>query len=234
MEGSIVARILLVEDDETLALSIRDNLQLEGHGVSWVDSGPKALVLADEENFDLIVLDVMLPEIDGYDVLKKIRITKQTPVLMISAKGRIQDRIKGLELEADDYLPKPFHLKEFLLRVQSLLRRAQQSAPEPETLTIGSAQINLGLMRVDFGKGESETLSPREAKMLRLLIKNSHRVTSRDEMLSVAWSDNENPSPRTVDNFIVKLRKWIEEDPSTPRYVLSHRGVGYSLRQDQK
>lgn len=223
--------LLLIEDDFSLGATLEENLKLEGYRVTKVDNGAEGLEQARHGGFDLIVLDVMLPQLSGFEVLSQLRTTSDTPVLMISAKGTPSDRIKGLELEADDYLAKPFHLKEFLLRIQRLLKRAEkQAAPLARTISIGQATFDLEGLTVTPASGQPEVLSSRESQFIKILIKNSGKVVSRDEVVHAVWGSHENPSTRTVDNLVVKLRRWIEKDPSHPHIIVSHRGIGYSLK----
>lgn len=223
------AKILLVEDDLSLAATLSENLKLEGYQIQCLNSGQAAIEAFRKPNYDLVVLDNMLPEYTGLEVLTHIRQISQVPVLMISAKGTSADRIKGLELQADDYLPKPFHLKEFLLRVQSLLRRTADSPPqEPGTYKIGKATFSLEGMFVKTEMGQ-EPLTAKEVGLLRLLITNAEKVVSREQILSAVWQNSEATTTRTIDNIIVKLRKMIEINPSEPEFIISHRGIGYSL-----
>lgn len=226
-----MTRILLVEDDKMLGETLKENLELEGYSVEWKQTGANLPELVNTVSFQLLILDVMLPVMTGIEALKEIRKTSQIPIIMISAKGSSQDRIHGLELQADDYLPKPFHLKEFLLRVQSLLRRTSENLPTLENAEIGRAKFDLKSFTVETANGERETLSAKEIGVLRLLLNQPNTVISRDEIIRSVWGKSEFPSTRTVDNFIVKLRKLIETDPTNPEWIISHRGVGYSLRR---
>ncbi len=224
-------RILLVEDDKLLGEILKENLELEGYFVEWRQTGAALPEYIKSNPFQLIILDVMLPVMSGLEALREIRNTSQVPIIMVSAKGSSQDRILGLELKADDYLSKPFHLKEFLLRVQSVLRRSQSKEfQEIQQAKIGRAQFDLESFTVETVSGEKEILSAKEIGVVRLLIRQSNKVVSREEILNSVWGTSEFPSTRTVDNFIVKLRKLIENDPSQPEWIISHRGVGYSLR----
>ena len=232
------AHLLLVEDDEILGATLAENLQSDGYSVVWIKDGALALSTIKQGRFDLIVLDRMLPHKEGIEILSELRSLSDVPVMMISARGGAQDRILGLEQKADDYLAKPFHLNEFLLRVKNLLRRsvtAQRSSPLPEgPLHIGKGIFDLAQLRVRFKDGSRDTLSEKEAKMIQLLWTHANRVVSRQNILDYAWGYQSDPSPRTIDNFIVKLRKWVETDPSDPQIIFSHRGLGYSLHTSNR
>ncbi len=220
--------IFLIDDDESLGLTLKENLEYEGYKVTWVQDGKEAQSKIKSSIFDLIVLDVMLPEITGLDLLTQLRMTHTTPVIMISAKGSAQDRIKGLMLKADDYLSKPFHLKEFILRVQSQLRRPH-SPNKKEAFNIGSSYVNLSQRKIVFHNKKIELLTKREVQLLQVLYNHSGSVISRDKIIVSVWQNSYTSSTRTVDNCILRLRKLLEPDPSNPQYILSQRGVGYSL-----
>jgi two-component system alkaline phosphatase synthesis response regulator PhoP len=224
-------RILLVEDDRSLGQTLKENLELENYRVDWLQSGAGLPDYVKAHSVDLIVLDVMLPVMTGLEALKEIRKSTPIPVMMISAKGSSQDRIQGLELKADDYLGKPFHLKEFLLRIQALLRRSQKQNEPSQFTEIGRAKFDLQSYTVETLDGEREILSAKEIGLIKLLLHQPNKVVSREEIINTVWGSSEFPTTRTVDNFIVKLRKLIEEDPSKPEWIISHRGIGYSLRR---
>jgi two-component system alkaline phosphatase synthesis response regulator PhoP len=228
--------ILLVEDDESLGATLAENLLLEGFTVDWVRDGQQGLQSAQRNIHHLIVLDLMLPGMTGLNILKELRVTSRVPVLMISAKGSAMDRIVGLEHAADDYLPKPFHLREFLLRIQNLLRREQNFSTQtlPHEAVIGEAVFNLASRTVQSRGEKVEQLSDKEIKLLQLLLSRTDSVVNRKEILDLVWGFNQFPTTRTVDNLIVQLRKWIEPDPGNPVWIISHRGVGYSLNSKQE
>lgn len=233
-----MSRILLVEDDESLGATLSENLILDGHQVTLETTGESGLQQFAGGHFDLVVLDVMLPGQSGLETLKALRLKSNCPVLMISAKGSSRDRIAGLELEADDYLPKPFHLREFQLRVQALLRRPANArgvdlSDMTGSLEIGEACFDFSAREVRY-RGTSETLTDKEIKLVKLLHNRKGQVVSRNEILDLVWGVEQNPSARTVDNFVVRLRKWIEKDASAPEFLISHRGVGYALKPSQK
>lgn len=226
-------RILLAEDEENLLKTIKLNLELEGYNVMAVDDGKKALDEFKARRFDLIVLDVMLPEIDGFSVCQTIRLeNSQVPILFLTAKSSSLDKVQGLKIGADDYLTKPFNLEEFLLRVQILLKR---SARNTSTENIKS-NYQFGKNKVDFltyniigTGGQEQQLSKREMLLLKLLIERKNNVVSREQILETIWGYDVYPSTRTIDNYILAFRKYFEQNPKEPRYFHSIRGVGYKF-----
>ena len=226
------SRILLVEDEDSLAIGLEYNLSEEGYIVTIAPDGRQALNCIDSEKFDLILLDIMLPYLDGFQVAQKIRDQfPQMPILMLTARTSARDRIKGLESGADDYLPKPFHLQELLLRIRGMLKRKNWY----QSVTAKSPFYQFGENDVDFENltcrtGNKELkLTAHEAMFLRYLIDNKGRVISRKEILEKVWNIDSDIETRTVDNFIVRLRKLFEPDPSQPIYILSVRGIGYKF-----
>jgi len=228
-------RILVVEDEHHIAEGLRLNLQLQGYEVLIAETGTSGLSAWKQWEPDLIVLDIMLPGIDGISVLKSIRLEdERLPVLILSAKNSAEDRVKGLVLGVDDYLSKPFNLDEFLLRVERLLKRnswvKEESKPEVERLT---DSYIFGDNKIEFGKslavckGEQLTLTEQEIRLLRLFIANRGRALSRGEILELAWGFSKSLTTRTVDNFVVRFRKYFEDDPKNPVYFKSRRSVGY-------
>jgi len=232
VEGSV---ILLVEDEESLAIGLEYNLTEEGYRVIRAADGAEALVRFDSEPVDLIVLDLMLPHIDGFEVARRVRErSPQIPILMLTARATAADRVRGLEFGADDYLTKPFHLKELLLRVKGMLRRKAWYRK-----TLGrDARFRFGDNEVDFAsllctaQGKSLRLTPLEAGLLKYLVENAGRVVPREELLENVWQTNGEVETRTVDNFIVRLRRYFEPDPSQPRYFKNVRGAGYEFRPE--
>jgi two-component system, OmpR family, alkaline phosphatase synthesis response regulator PhoP len=222
-------RILLVEDEEHLQEAIKLNLELEGYTVSAAGDGKKALKLFKQERFNLIVLDVMLPEMDGYQVCETIRLENpDIPILFLTAKGLEADRVYGLKKGADDYLTKPFNLEEFLLRVNILIRRSvKNTAPPVETYTINGWKINFSSYLASHSDGRQITLTKKEAMLLKLLTERENEVVSREQILETVWGYDIYPSTRTIDNFILSFRKYFEDDPRNPRHFHSVRGVGY-------
>ncbi len=225
-----MSRILLVEDEEHLAEAILLNLEMENHKVVHVSDGKTALSTFKNERFDLVLLDVMLPEIDGFTICETIRLENtSTPILIMTAKGTSSDRITGLKIGADDYLVKPFDLEELLLRVNNLLRRSISTEKEINTDShnIGKSTVNFKQYEVIDIQGKTHTLSKKEVLLLKLLIEKQGNVVSRQEILEKVWGYDVYPSTRTIDNFILAFRKYFEEDPKNPKYFHSVRGVGY-------
>jgi two-component system alkaline phosphatase synthesis response regulator PhoP len=221
--------ILLVEDEQNLASLIQLNLELEDLHVTHVDSGSKAIKIFQDKAFDLVILDVMLPEITGFEVCKMIKKNNpQIPVLFLTAKGTSQDKITGLSIGADDYMVKPFELKELLLRIQILLRRYPKSSNE-FILEFRGFHINFSTYEIKTPEGKPINLSLREIQFLRFLFENKNRVISRKEILEKIWSKNENPSSRTIDNFVMEFRKIFEDNPKEPKFFHSIRGIGYKF-----
>jgi len=221
-------RILLVEDEENIRKGIQLNLELDGYEVVVAEDGKKAMSRFQSEHFDLIVLDIMLPELDGLQVCEQIRLTNtKVPILMLTARGEAQDRIEGLKKGADDYLPKPFVLEEFLLRVNNLIKRTS-TAPEnsPEVYEFGTNKVNFLTYEAQGINGKF-TLTKREAMLLKLLIDRKNEVVSRQQILQSVWGYDVFPSTRTIDNFILSFRKNFEQDQRKPKYFHSVRGVGY-------
>lgn len=226
-------RILLVEDEEHLIDVIKLNLEAEGFIVKVADNGKKAIDRFFEERFDLIVLDIMLPYVDGIKVCEAIRLeNKQIPILMLSAKSTVSDRVLGLKSGADDYLVKPFDLEEFLLRVQLLIKRNARAEGDNGTLenySFGNNSINFLTYEFVGINGETGKLSAKENKLLRLLIERNNEVVSRDYILELIWGVDVYPSTRTIDNYLLNFRKYFEQDPRSPKYFHSVRGVGYKF-----
>ncbi len=223
-------RILIVEDEPHMQTGLRDNLEFEGYDVEVAGDGETGLHAMLEGGFDLVILDVMLPKRSGFDVCRMARHKGCTSsILMLTAKGEEIDKVLGLELGADDYLTKPFGLRELLARVKALLRR---QARQTEA---GSPRIRLGRLELDLEgyealcDGEPAGMSHLEFEVLRYLYEHRGRTVSRDQLLEQVWGYENSPTSRTVDNFILKLRQKIETDPSAPRHILTVHGVGYKL-----
>lgn len=243
-----MSRILVVEDEAHLAQGLRFNLELEGHFVEVTDNGEEALafLLKQKQKFDALVLDVMLPGIDGFTVARELRAAQNfIPLLMLTARARPEDVLNGFESGADDYLPKPFNLEILIARVGSLLRRKDwmRSVPavtaEPERMDVYTFDGN----EVDFERlelragGRVVQLTLMESDLLRYLIKNGGHPVSRKAILENVWNLREDTDTRAIDNFIVRLRRYIEPDPSKPKYLRTVRGLGYEFianPQDQK
>jgi two-component system alkaline phosphatase synthesis response regulator PhoP len=224
--------ILLVEDEENLRKTIQLNLEMEGYQVSTASTGTAGLEKGRSGHFDLIILDVMLPGIDGFDICREIRLKDtEVPILFLTAKGSGEDRVKGLKIGADDYLTKPFHLEEFLLRVSSLIRRRRmpQVQPVAEIFRFGGNEINFKTFEILNLKGEIYTLGKKEILLLKLLSEKENEVVSREEILEMVWGADAYPSTRTIDNYILAFRKYFEPQPRDPKYFHSIRGVGYKF-----
>jgi len=227
--------ILLVEDEETLAIGLEYNLTEEGYHVLRADDGLKAISLFESNDVDLVVLDIMLPHLDGFGVAEKIREqSPQVPILMLTARTTAEDRIHGLEIGADDYLTKPFHLKELLLRIQGMLIRKRwyrDSITEGTTYRFGEIEVDFATLNAQVG-GDKKRLTPLEATLFRYLSSNPGRIIPREELLEKVWHTISDMETRTVDNFIMRLRKYFEPDSSAPIYFRSIRGAGYLFTPD--
>jgi DNA-binding response OmpR family regulator len=223
-------KILIVEDEPAMRNGLRDNLEFEGYKVETAVDGKDGLNKIHQSDFDLVILDVMMPELSGYDVLKKIRIEGiELPVIMLTAKGEEVDKVLGLEFGADDYIIKPFSLRELIARIKAVLRRTSPAgATCDEFILIGNLKINFHHYTA-FQNNIEAILSHKEAELLNLLYSNKNRNVSRDEILDKVWGENMHITTRTIDNFIVKLRQKIEADPKNPRIILTVHGLGYKL-----
>jgi two-component system alkaline phosphatase synthesis response regulator PhoP len=222
-------RILLVEDELSLQQMIAFNLEAEGYEVVAVNDGKKALDLLPSINrFNLVILDVMMPFVSGLDVCAEIRKNSQVPVLFLSSKGTSADRIAGLKLGANDYLPKPFDLEELLLRV-SILSGKNKDAEEQDSLKIGAFEVNFKTFQVTLKTTEVAVLSKREVELLKLFSKHANEVISRNQILDEVWGIDQFPTSRTIDNYILNFRKVFEEDAKNPALFHSIRGVGYKF-----
>lgn len=223
-------RILFVEDEEHIRDLVKLNLEMEGYEVVATGNGRDALKYFNEQHFDLVILDVMLPEISGLQIIEQIRLTnREVPVMFLTAKEGAADRISGLKRGADDYLTKPFHLEELLLRVNNLIRRTSK-APEntPDLYEFGGNKINFRTYEAESVSGKL-VLTKKEAMLLKLLIDRKNEVVSRNQILQSVWGYDVFPSTRTIDNFILSFRKYFEEDQRNPKYFHSIRGVGYKF-----
>ncbi len=227
-------RILLVEDEADIADLVKLNLENEGYKVSHAKDGVEALQRNKEENYDLIIMDVMLPYVDGLTATENIRLNNaDVPILFLSARNTTQDRILGLKKGGDDYLTKPFNLEELLLRVQKLIGRAAPKNENPFTLTeykFGNNYVNFDSFEA-IGVSGPFMLTKKESMLLKLLIENRGQVVSREKILQTVWGYNVYPSTRTIDNFILAFRKYFEGDVKKPVYFQSMRGVGYKFTE---
>ncbi len=229
-------KILIVEDEQHLADGLRFNLEAEGYDAVVAETGEAGLDQLAGGGFDAVVLDVMLPGIDGFEVATRMRDAgNYTPVLMLTARGRPEDVLEGFAAGADDYLPKPFDLNIFLARVGGLLRRSRWSAEDTKTvelLTINERTVDLENLEIHNG-GETVHLTLMEAKLLRYLIENEGRPVSRNAILEDVWQLQEDTDTRAIDNFIVRLRKYLEDSPTSPKILQTVRGVGYRYVKPQ-
>ncbi|MCE2788523.1 MAG: response regulator transcription factor [Saprospiraceae bacterium] len=223
-------RILLVEDEENIRKAIAMNLELEQFEVVATESGKKALEYVSQQHFDLLILDIMLPDVDGISICEQVRLqNRDVAIMILSAKDTPYDRILGLKTGADDYLTKPFHLEELLLRVRKLLQRTQTGAlQELDLYSIGKTRIDFKKYEISGTRGLFH-LTKKEALLLRLLIDRQNEVVSRNQILQTVWGYDVYPSTRTIDNFILSFRKYFEDDPREPRFFHSIRGVGYKF-----
>jgi two-component system alkaline phosphatase synthesis response regulator PhoP len=224
-------RILLVEDEASLRGTLKLNLELEGYSVTVAQTGPEALERLRGAHFDAVVMDVMLPGVDGFNVVETIRLEgRAVPVLFLTARNAAQDRIRGLRA-GDDYLAKPFDLTELLLRVGKLVDKGKPSSESAleERYSFPGGTIDFSSFTVMAEDGQSHQLTQREVLLLRLLVEKAGEVVSREEILRKVWGYNVFPTTRTVDNFIVAFRKYFNDDPRNPRYFQSVRGVGYKF-----
>lgn len=227
--------ILLVEDEENLHEALKMNLELEGYEVTSAYDGISAMKAVQNEYFNLIILDVMIPEIDGFDVTQNIRLTNtEVPILILSAKNTSEDRVMGLRKGADDYLTKPFNLEELLLRIQKLIRKnkqLQEKSTVGDTYSFGGHTIDFKAQEAKTAGGERIQLSKKEAMLLKLLIENKNEVVPREKILQSVWGYNVYPTTRTIDNFILNFRKYFEADSRNPKHFYSVRGVGYKYAE---
>ncbi len=226
-----MAKVLIVEDEPSMRMGLSDNLEFEGYEVDYADDGKIGLQKIIEGNFDLILLDVMLPNMSGFDVCKTARSKGiKTPIILLTAKGEEIDKVLGLELGADDYITKPFSLRELLARIKAVLRRTEATDSKS-----GSGAVIIGKLNLDFNtynaesEGEDVALSYKEFEILKYLYENKNSTVSRDQLLNEIWGEDVYTTSRTIDNFILKLRQKIEQDPNHPKIILTVHGIGYKL-----
>lgn len=226
-------RILLVDDEELLVKGLKRSLEQEGFKVTTAADGEEAVRRHRLENPDLVVLDIMLPKMDGLEVCRQIRRLKDTPVVMLTARGEDVDKIVGLEVGADDYLAKPFNTRELIARIRAVLRRSRQSVPGDEgIMRAGSLEIDMPKRKVSR-EGRTLELSAREFDILHLLAGHPGRVYTRDQLLELVWGNDYYGDERTVDVYIRRLREKVEEDPARPAYILTKWGVGYYFTENR-
>lgn len=227
--------ILLVEDEDSLREALKLNLKLENYDVTTATNGKEALKAFKEEYFDCIILDIMMPDIDGLEVCETIRLQNdKVPILFLSAKSNSSDRVLGLKKGGDDYLTKPFNLEELLLRVEKLIDKSQKmehGAEHINEFSIGQCKIEFLAQECIDVKGEKHALTKKELMFLKLLVDNKNEVITREYILKMVWGYNVFPTTRTIDNFITTFRKYFEIEPKQPKHFLSVRGVGYKFVQ---
>ncbi|MGE5399277.1 MAG: response regulator transcription factor [Ignavibacteriales bacterium] len=227
-----MSRILIVEDEINMRMGLKDNLEFEGYEVDCAEEGREGLRKASEHNYNLILLDVMLPNLSGFDICRTIRkngIT--TPIILLTAKGEEIDKVLGLELGADDYVTKPFSLRELLARIKAILRRGDIShtgSDRQDVIKIGRLDVSFPAYTA-FSGGEPVQMSHKEYEILRYLWEQRNKTVSRDDLLKEIWGYEERVTTRTVDNFILKLRQKIESDQDHPQIILTVHGIGYKL-----
>jgi DNA-binding response OmpR family regulator len=225
-------KLIVVEDEEHLAEVIADNLELEGYSVEVIGDGKQALERLRGERPSLVLLDVMLPGMDGFTICETLRKEgRDMPILFLTARSGLDDRVRGLEIGGDDFLGKPFDLRELMLRVRAILKRSkwyEGPSPAGDVLALGEARVDFKSYLASVG-GRDVQLSQKEAMILRCLAEKPGEVISRAEILDRVWGYDAFPTERTIDNFIVRLRRLLEPDPQAPRYIHTVRGTGYRL-----
>lgn len=223
-------KILVVEDEPDMLRGLKDNFEFEHYEVDVARDGETALKKISGSSYDLVVLDIMLPKLSGLDVCKRVREQGvKTPIIMLTARGEEIDKVLGLEMGADDYVTKPFGVRELLARVKAILRRTEGlTAAPPERMTLGSLELDFAAYTAMRG-GKQLGLTPKEFEIMKYLWHRRNKTVTRDELLAQVWGYDESISTRTVDNFILKLRQKIEEDPAAPRHIITIHGVGYKL-----
>ena len=223
-------RILLVEDEENIRKVVKLNLEMDDYEVVTTDNGKDAMKYFQEQHFDLIILDIMLPEISGLQICEQIRLTDtETPIIFLTAKDSPPDRVAGLKKGADDYLAKPFNLEELQLRVKKIISRSQKTPKlDMEYYEFGKNKVNFSTFEAKGVNGDI-TLTKKEAMLLKLLIERKNEVVSRQQILQFVWGYDVYPSTRTIDNFILSFRKYFEENPKEPQFFKSVRGIGYKF-----
>ena len=224
-----MARILLVEDEPKMQRGLRDNLEFEGHEVTIQGNGSSGLQTLLRESFDLVILDVMLPQMSGFDVVRKAREKGvHIPILMLTAKGEEIDKVLGLELGADDYVTKPFSLRELIARVNALLRRSVPAGASDSTMNLGDVVVNFASYS-GSKDGKEFSMTAKEFEILKYLWQHRNEAVSRDDLLTNVWGYDESVTTRTIDNFILKIRQKIEDDCTHPKFIITMHGTGYKL-----
>ncbi|MBI3125785.1 MAG: response regulator transcription factor [Ignavibacteriales bacterium] len=223
-------KILIVEDEPNMRMGLKDNLEFEGYTVETATDGEAGLSMIMTNTFDLAILDVMMPKISGFDVCKHAREKGiKTPIILLTAKGEEIDKIVGLELGADDYITKPFSLRELLARIKAILRRVENSTTQIPVVHIGKLETNFSTYNA-YEEGTNVPMSHKEFELLRYLYERRNQTVSRDDILKNVWQQ-EATTTRTIDNFVVKLRQKIEINPNEPKIIITVHGIGYKLIQ---
>ncbi len=223
-------KVLIIEDELALQQTLKLNLELENYKVDTCSSGESAISQIKTLKPDLILLDIMLPVLSGIEIYKQLKVLNiNIPVIFLTAKNNVQDKIEGLKLGADDYITKPFDLEELLLRIHNVLKRNAPLKQESSIFKFDGCEINFSTFQIISREGKTEDLSKREMALLKLLVDNVNNVVSRDEILDKLWTKEENPSSRTIDNYILNFRKLFEINQKEPLHFLSIRGVGYKF-----
>ena len=221
--------ILIIEDDVSILRGLKDNLTFEGYRVHTSTDGQEGLKLALEKHIDLLLLDIMLPGMNGYEICRRLKKEKpELPVIMITARGSEMDTVAGLDIGADDYISKPFGIPELLARVRAVLRRSSTDEQEIETYSFGNVSLDFKKFQATVNNEQTE-LSSKEFAIMKYLIAHEQEVIHRHELLEKVWGFNVTPTTRTVDNYILELRKKLEEDPSNPKHIITVRGAGYKF-----
>ncbi len=224
-----MSRILVVEDDAAILRGLADNLKYENYDVLTATDGQSGYTIVREQKPDLVVLDLMLPRMSGYELCRKVRAEGiTTPILMLTARGEETDRVLGLDIGADDYVTKPFSIMELLARIRALLRRSQPAATVPDELTFGDVSLNFRTYDA-FRGGKKIELTRKEFSLMRMLASRPSEVITRDELLNEVWGYENYPTTRTVDNHVASLRAKLEANPAEPVYLKTVHGVGYKL-----
>lgn len=222
-------KILIIEDEESILMALEDDLKIEGYEVSSAQDGLQGFSMAQEQGYDLIILDIMLPKMNGFDVCKQLRQKgMMTPILILTAKSQEIDKVLGLELGADDYVTKPFSSRELLARVKAILRRVKQTQQGIDLYHFGDVEIDFKKYEVKKN-GQPIYLTALEFALLHFLINHKDQVVSRDSILDEVWNDDVCVYPRSVDTHIAHLRKKFEDDPANPKYIIGVRGIGYKF-----